>query len=98
MCYPRCNIVLKIVSRIAAPTKRSHALRESLRARISSDSLADIGGNFSFSRLRSRMALGSNLNTFDIRFSVMLPAGSPNSVASLLSQRNVLSRSPMRRN
>ena len=76
MRYPRGNIALRIVSKIAAPTKRSHALRESLRARISSAFLADIGGDFSLSRLRSRMALGSNLNTFDIRFSVMLPAGS----------------------
>jgi hypothetical protein len=75
MRYPRCNIALKIVSRIAAPTKRSHALRETLRACISSVALADIGGDFSLSRLRSRMARGSNLNTLDIRFSVMLPAG-----------------------
>jgi len=68
MRHPRCNIALKIVSRIAAPTKRSHALRETLRACISSVALADIGGDFSFSRLRSRMACGSNLNTLDIRF------------------------------
>jgi hypothetical protein len=44
---------LMIVSRIVAPTKRSHALRVSLRARIFSASIADIGGDFPFSRLRS---------------------------------------------